>query len=137
MRVVLDTNILLQAIAHGSRLQPVWNAFLNEIFELHLTASILLEYEEILLQKASEKAAMLVVSLIDKAPNAHYIAVYYEWNAIKVDPDDNKFFDAAVAANADYLVTNDSHFNEVKNLPFPKVTIISADEFLQLLEHLA
>lgn len=51
------------------------------------------------------------------------------------DPDDNKFFDAAIAANADYLVTNDSHFNEAKRLLFPKANIISADEFLQMLSN--
>lgn len=68
---------------------------------------------------------------MDKAPNAHFIAVYYQWNAITADPGDNKFFDAAVAANAGYLVTNDGHFNPAKHLSFPKVTIISADEFLE------
>lgn len=57
-------------------------------------------------------------------------------NAITADPDDNKFFDAAVAASADYLVTNDSHFNEVKPLTFPKINIVSADEFLQLLQNM-
>lgn len=41
-----------------------------------------------------------------------------EWrNAITHDPDDNKFFDVAVAANADYLVTKDAHFNEADRLP--------------------
>ena len=50
-----------------------------------------------------------------------------------MDFDDNKFFDATVAANADYLITNDVHFNEAKKLSFPKVNIISANEFLQLL----
>ena len=133
MRVVLDTNILLQAIAHNSRLRPIWNAFLNEVFELHLTTAILLEYEELLSQKASEKAAAFVVSAIGNAPNVRFIAIYYNWNAITTDPDDNKFFDAAVAANANYLVTNDNHFNEVKTLVFPKISIISADEFLKLL----
>jgi putative PIN family toxin of toxin-antitoxin system len=133
MRVVIDTNILLQAIAHGSRLRPIWTAFLNEVFSLHLTTAILLEYEELLAQKTSGVVAASIVSLMDKAPNAYFNSVYYRWNAITSDPDDNKFFDAAIAANADYLVTNDSHFNSVKNLAFPKVTIVSSDEFLQVL----
>jgi putative PIN family toxin of toxin-antitoxin system len=133
MRVVIDTNILLQAIAHGSRLRPIWTAFLNEAFTLHLTSAILLEYEELLAQKTSEAVAKSIISLLSKAPNAHLTTIYYRWNVIKNDPDDNKFFDAAIAANADYLVTNDTHFNQVKNLPFPKVTIVSSDEFLQVL----
>lgn len=52
---------------------------------------------------------------------------------INADPDDNKFFDIAVAANADYLVTNDAHFNMVKNLTFPSIKIISAKDFLQII----
>ena len=60
--------------------------------------------------------------------------IYYSWNAITQDPDDNKFFDVAVAANADYLVTNDAHFREAANIPFPKVNIISADAFLDILQ---
>lgn len=133
MRTVLDTNVLLQAIAHRSRLRPIWSAFLNGTYSLHITSAILLEYEELLAQETSEVVARSIVTLMDKAPGAHFIAVYYQWNAITVDPDDNKFFDAAVAANVDYLVTNDGHFNEAKKLAFPKVAIVTADEFLQIL----
>ncbi len=55
------------------------------------------------------------------------------WNAISADPDDNKFFDIAVAADVDYLVTNDRHFDIVKTITFPKVNIISAEDFLSIL----
>ena len=125
MKIVLDTNILLQSIAHASRFRPIWNAFLAELTELYVTSAIMLEYEEKLTEKTSERVSSNVISLINEAPNAHFISVYYEWNAIVADYDDNKFFDAAVAANVDYLVTNDTHFNTAKNLPFPKIKIIN------------
>lgn len=134
MKVLLDTNVLLQAIAHRSRLRPIWNAFLTNVFALYVTTDILLEYEEQLAERTSLQVSQSVIALIEKARNAHFILFYFQWNAIAVDPDDNKFFDAAVAAGADYLVTNDAHFNEAKRLPFPKVTIVSADEFLEILE---
>ena len=47
--------------------------------------------------------------------------IHYNWRLITIDPDDNKFIDCAVAANADYLVTNDKHFNVLKEIDFPKV----------------
>lgn len=53
---------------------------------------------------------------------------------ITQDADDNKFFDVAVAANADYLVTNDTHFNEAAKIPFPRMNIISADSFLEIIQ---
>lgn len=77
MRVVLDTNILLQAIAHKSRLRPIWTAFLSGAFTLQLTSAILLEYEELLSQKTSEVVARSIVSLMEKASNAHFITIYY------------------------------------------------------------
>jgi len=134
MKVVIDTNILLQAIAHNSRFRLIWNAFLNEKFDLLVTAAILLEYEEKLTDKASRQVAINVTLLIYEAPNARFTNVYYEWNAITADYDDNKFFDAAVAGNADYLVTNDAHFNAAKKLSFPKLNIITGDEFLELIK---
>ncbi len=133
MKIVLDTNIHLQSIAHASRLRSIWDAFLNEQLELYLTTAILLEYEEKLSEKTSSQVAFNIVSLINEAPNAHIIIVYYKWKAIIADYDDNKFFDAAVAASVDYLVTNDAHFTHAKNMSFPKVNIVSADEFLELL----
>lgn len=137
MKIVLDTNILLQSIGHSSRFRPIWSSFLNELFELYVTSAILLEYEEKLSEKTSQNVSANIISLISEAPNAHFISVYYEWNAITADYDDNKFFDAAVAANVDYLVTNDGHFNNSKKLPFPKINLITAEEFLNLLSDMS
>ena len=53
---------------------------------------------------------------------------------ITSDVDDNKFVDAAVAGNADYLVTEDKDFNELKKINFPKVEVISLNEFEALLD---
>ena len=133
MRVVLDTNILLQSIAHKSRFRPIWNAYLGEHFDLITTTSILFEYEEKITEKTSEYVANNVISLIKEAVNSVFVNVYYEWNAIIIDPDDNKFFDAAITGNADYLVPNDTHFNVAKPITFPYVNIITADEFLDIL----
>jgi len=59
---------------------------------------------------------------------------YFEWNIVENDPDDNKFIDCAVAANADYIVTEDKHFNILKNISFPSVTAIKASGFEQVFE---
>jgi len=75
-----------------------------------------------------------VLSLISEAINSTFVNIYYEWDAIKKDPDDNKYFDTAVSARADYIVTNDHHFNEVKKMEFPEIRIISAKDFLSILE---
>lgn len=45
--------------------------------------------------------------------------------------DDNKFVDCAVSGNADFLVTDDKHFNLVKKINFPLVNIIRTEDFLK------
>lgn len=55
---------------------------------------------------------------------------------INVDADDNKFTDAYISASADFLVTHDSHLNVLKEKRFPKVNIITVDDFLLILKRL-
>ncbi len=94
---------------------------------------MLYEYEEILQSHSAPGAAALVMEIMVESPDVIFQTIYYNWNAIKADPDDNKLFDIAVAANANYSVTNDAHFNTVKKERFPLLRIISANEFLALL----
>jgi len=103
-------------------------------YQLIISEEVLHEYEEILKQRSAPGAAEIVLETFLESPDIIFNRVYYSWNAITQNPDDNKFFDVAVAANADYLVTNDSHFKEVANIPFPKVNIISADDFLAIIQ---
>jgi putative PIN family toxin of toxin-antitoxin system len=133
MKVVLDSNVLLVAIGRRSKYRPIWNSFINGQIQLVLSEEIIHEYEEILKVHAAPGAAELIFEILIESPDVIFKHIYYLWNAITKDPDDNKFFDVAVAGNADYLVTNDAHFNEVKNLSFPKVNIISAEDFLNIL----
>lgn len=87
------------------------------------------EYEEKIADKYSEKTANLVLYLLSVAPNVIFREPYFKWNLVELDVDDNKFVDLAIAGNADYLVTNDKHFNPVKAIDFPKIRIITLDEF--------
>jgi len=52
---------------------------------------------------------------------------------IEQDADDNKFVDCALAGQADYIVTEDRHFNVLKSLDFPYVEVVSLAAFQRLL----
>ena len=58
---------------------------------------------------------------------------HYRFHLITADQDDNKFVDCAIAANAEYIVTEDHHFNELKNISFPSVAIINLKDFAKTL----
>ncbi|MBA2494801.1 MAG: putative toxin-antitoxin system toxin component, PIN family [Acidobacteria bacterium] len=131
MIIVLDTNILLVSIATKSKYRPIFDALIAGKYVLALSNSILSEYIEILEQKTTSVIASNIAELLLNLKNMVKTDVYYRWNLIKQDTDDNKFVDCAIAANANFIVTNDKYFKGLKNISFPKVKVISADEFLQ------
>lgn len=134
MKIVLDTNVLLVSISSKSRYRPILDAFIEEDYELCVTTDILLEYEEIIKEHMGEKFAAYVLQLIENAPNVRWITKYYKWNLIVADPDDNKFVDCAIACDAKFLVSDDKHFKILANTPFPKVTVLTAKKFKEIIE---
>lgn len=131
--VVVDTNCLLRMIPLHSRFRPVWEAFLAEKFIMCVSNDIIYEYMEILSRKVSETFAVNIVSAILKSNNVRLFAPQYHFNLITQDPDDNKFVDCAIIANADFLVSNDSHFKVLSNIKFPRVNVISLEHFSETL----
>ena len=133
MKVVIDSNVLVSMIGKRSALRPIWNAFIQGAYMLAVSEDILKEYEEIMHEHSAEGATDIVMEILRESPDVVVQQVYYNWKAIEADPDDNKFFDIAVAANADFLITNDHHFDVAKNLSFPNINIISSEDFLSLI----
>ena len=128
--VVIDTNCLLQIIACKSPYRPIWDAFLHGRFQLCVSNDILDEYQEILEQQITPTVAENVVLLILNQPNVRLVDPYFRMELVTADPDDNKFVDCAFAAGADYLVSEDSHFNILRQTPFPQLNLVTLDEFL-------
>lgn len=134
-RVVLDTNCLIASIKRASIYYPIWRDFIAGKYCLCFTDEILNEYEEIIEQKTgSVNIAKNVISAILNRSNTCHIDVYFHFDLIQTDKDDNKFVDCAIKANAKYIVSNDSHFNILKNIKFPHVDVISINQFIERLK---
>ena len=132
-RIVLDTNSLVQSIPSRSRYRQVWDSFKDGTHELCVSGEILNEYEEVLERLAGMDTAKLIIETILNNPHTLLFTPYFHFNLIKADSDDNKFVDCAVIANAKFIVTEDRHFDSVKDCPFPQVEIIGLDAFLETL----
>lgn len=128
--VVIDTNCLLQIIARKSPYRPIWDAFLAGRFDLCVSNEILDEYQEILEEQITPTVAENIVLLILNQRNVQLIDPHFRMGLITADPDDNKFVDCAFAAGADYLVSEDSHFNILRTTPFPQLRLVTLDEFI-------
>ncbi|RNL50255.1 putative toxin-antitoxin system toxin component, PIN family [Pedobacter jejuensis] len=136
MKVVLDSNVLISSLGLRSSLRPIWNSFINGNYQICVSEDILKEYEEIMYLHSAVGVAEVVMEIFIESTDVHLQKVFYNWNAISIDVDDNKFFDVAVAADVDFLVTDDRHFDAVKNIDFPRVEVISSEEFLRILSKL-
>ena len=133
MIAVIDTNCLLASVPPKSTHYWLYTAFKEQRFEWLISNEIMAEYEERLTTKYSEKTSNLVLSVLSVAPNVIFDEAYFKWNLVENDADDNKFADLAIAGNADYLVTNDKHFEPLKTISFPKINIVNMAEFRNII----
>ncbi len=129
LHLVLDTNILVAIIGRKSPFRWIFDAIISGKIALCVTTEILLEYREILEQKNGEEVAENVVNFITVMPATQRVEVFFAFNFITEDADDNKFLNCAIAANAHYLVLNDGHFAVLDQLGFPKVNWLTLQEF--------
>ena len=133
MKIVLDTNCLIQSIPEKSPYHGVWLSFEKGDNTLCLSNEILEEYEEILERLTDSVTTELVIRAIINSPYVEFVTPYFHFNLITVDPDDNKFVDCAIAANARYIVSNDKHYNILKQIPYPNIDVISIAKFMETL----
>lgn len=107
----------------------IWTEFLNGDLEICVSPEILLEYEEIVSQKISSRMATILMEALTNRPNLVRTTPTWRFNLITQNPDDNKFVDCAICGMAEYIVSNDRHFDILKSIDFPLVTVRSIQEF--------
>ena len=131
--IVLDTNCLLQALPTKSPYHKIWTDIFDGKISLCVNTDILEEYEEMIAQKSTPEIANNVVEAIVNLSTTTLQNTYVHFELLPADSDDNKFVDCAVASDAEYIVTNDKHFNPLKEIPWPKVEIIKITEIIKQL----
>ena len=133
MRIVLDTNCLIQSISPRSRYYAVWESLVNGQNTLCVSNEIIMEYLEILQRLTDHDTAETIIKTIINSRFVEFVTPYYNFGLITQDPDDNKFVDCAIAANARFIVTNDHHYDILKGLDYPPIDIINLEDFMKLI----
>jgi putative PIN family toxin of toxin-antitoxin system len=134
MTVVIDCNIFVMCLTSSSPYHFIYQSLVNGKFQLAVTVDILLEYEEVIQQKYSVKTATAFITLLNELPNIHYLHPHYQWQLITTDPDDNKYCDCAIVSQSAYIVTEDRHFDVLKSIAFPSLTVVGISDFLKILQ---
>jgi uncharacterized protein len=129
LRVVIDTNVLIAMIGLASPYRWIFDRVINGELTMCVTTEIILEYREILSRKNGPAVAENMVQFFAAHPFVEKIEPFYRFKVIEQDPDDDKFFDCAVAASANFIISNDRHFHSPRLQTFPKVAVLTVDEF--------
>jgi len=132
LRVVLDTNVILNALSRKLPFQSVLRDLISGKYELCVTTEILLEYEEKVAEFYSQSTAAVLLDAFTTSSYVHKKEVFFRFNIIK-DLDDNKFVDCAFVSNAHFLISDDKAFRVLKNLDFPRIEILTLNEFVETL----
>ncbi len=130
MKVVLDTNIFISGIFwEGNYCAYIIEAWKSGKITLVSSLEIIQELVETLstfkIAMSKETIREIENTVIE---NAIIVKPSEKTNIVKNDPDDNKFFEAAVAGNADYVISQDKkHVLSIKE--YKTVKTISPEEF--------
>lgn len=134
MKVILDTNIFVSGLHWQGASAKVIDAWSDGKFELVSSEDIIEELTNTLL--GFKKKALPLKIILERVTiitaGATIVHPSIQHNAVKADPDDNKFIDAAVEANADYIVTQDNDLLRIKE--FQGVKIVKPEEFLKVVK---
>ena len=129
MKVVIDTNILIAIIGKKSPYRWLFDAIIEGNIIACISNEILFEYNEILEQKNGQEVAENLVNFLSVYPYVEQYEIHYNFNLIANDEYDNKFADCYIAAGANYLISNDKHFNVLRQIAFPKINVVTLPEF--------
>ena len=129
MKIVLDTNVFIACIGKTSPYRWIFDAIIDGRLTLCISNEILLEYQEILSRRTRLEIAENITNFLTIYPYVDHTEIYYSWQIVSEDPDDNKFIDCMIAANATCIVSNDRHFRPYCDLDFPPLKILTTEEF--------
>lgn len=131
MNLVIDTNVLVESISIRSPYHKIFRSIIEGTNTLIITNEIYLEYFEVFDRIYSKQTLIELTMFFDYSPFIIRNHPHYRFYLIKADEEDNKFVDCAICGNSDLIITSDHHFNVLKEIDFPKVEIISPDEFIK------
>lgn len=108
MRVVLDTNVLISAIFFSGPPSTVLSAWLDDRFEIVVSAEILDEYREVAQRISTKYRSLDVGPVLDRiALHALLVVPVAIPPDACSDPDDLKFLACAIASGADVVISGD------------------------------
>jgi putative PIN family toxin of toxin-antitoxin system len=136
-RIVVDSNVIVASLISGwGDNREVLRACLSGSANPVIGETLFLEYEDVmnrhkLFERSPLSKAERQELLESFLSVCEWVHVYYGWRPNLPDESDNHLMELAVAAGADWIVTNNvSDFRRVE-LRFPQIGIARPGEFIR------
>ncbi len=110
------------------RLHWIFQYIIQGKYDLCVTTEILNEYHEIVTERYGLARTDTTLDFLLLLPNVYQINPHFKWRLLD-DEDDNKFIDCAISGNADYIISNDRGFKVLRNIDFPPINVLTAEDF--------
>ena len=136
MRVVTDPNILISATFWLGDSSEIINKVKNNEIELILSEETLNEYIRVLnykeiREKIEAKNLSTKITINELIKISTFVPPSQNIQIVE-DPDDNKFIEAAIEGQAQYIISQDKHLLKIKE--YQGIKIVSPEEFLKVLD---
>ena len=127
--IVLDTNVLISAIAFGGRPREVLEKVISGTFAMAISAEMLAEFQGVLEGKKFRYPSAIVRTIVNELlAVSELVRPTMKVEQIKADPADNRILECALESRAACIVTGDGHLLELGR--FEGISILDVGAFL-------
>ena len=129
MKIVVDTNVVISGVFFGGNPRQIVEAIVNGDINAYATTEIVDEYMGIIESMIERKQGRLNQSIL--SPFFSSLKMIESKTVVEVsrDPDDDKFIECAVDAEALYIVSGDNDLLDIGQ--YEGIQIITAKEFCE------
>ena len=139
MRVILDTNVLYQALRSSKGAsRAILNLIIDQKVQISISTPVFKEYEEVLNRNATLEDMKAEIEDINNLLSfIAYVgkeqSIYFNFRPNLRDEDDNQFIELALSSNSDYLITsNINDFIIGNELKFQDLKIVTPTKFMEI-----
>lgn len=132
MTVVIDTNVWISGLVFGGNPEQIIRYFVDGRFFVVTAEELLSELRRKITRRFPlfiPNQGLLEASIREEAILVQLGTLHV---AVSRDVDDNKFIEAAIIGNADYIVSGDKDLLGLKR--YKKIKIVKPADFLKLFE---
>jgi putative PIN family toxin of toxin-antitoxin system len=127
--IVLDTNVLISAIAFGGRPREVLEKVISGTFAMAISAEMLAEFQGVLEGRKFRYPSAIVCTIVNELlAVSELVRPTMKVEQIKADPADNRILECALESRAACIVTGDRHLLELGQ--FEGISILDVAAFL-------